>query len=88
MTSPLRAVHDEHYAMRRYDAYCELMAKADPIDLPARGRHYVCAGDPARRETLKRYFANAWVRHRMQAYGEDVSIVSVRRSPLRLVKRA
>lgn len=72
----------------RYDAYCELLALPDPNDLPARTRSYVYAGDPHRRERLKLELERAYLRHRKADYGtESAEIVSVRRSPLRLLKR-
>ncbi len=72
----------------KYDAYVALLAAPDLPCLPARTRHYVCAGDPHRRETLKTYFERAYLRHRKADYGtEAAEIISVRRSPLHLVGR-
>ena len=65
----------------RYDAYCALRDLPDPADLPARTRRYIFAGDPHRRERLKRELELAWLRHRMAEHGEQAEIVSVRRSP-------
>lgn len=72
----------------RYNAYCALLAQPDPSDLPARTRSYKFAGDPHRRERLKLELERAYLRHRKADYGtESAEIVSVRRSPLRLLKR-
>lgn len=74
--------------IRRYDALRALLAQADPIDLPTRARRYTYAGDPARRDRLKRDLEYAYLRHRMVEAGEDAEIVCVRRASLRLVKSA
>jgi hypothetical protein len=72
----------------RYDALVALLALPDPIDLPARARHYVCAGDPLRRDQLKIECERAYLRHRRAEYGDETSIISVRRFPRRLVRHA
>lgn len=64
----------------RYDALVTLLGLPDPPELPKRGRRYVYAGDPLRRDRLKRDLERAWVRWRMQEAGkEDAAIVCVRR---------
>ena len=73
--------------MRRYEAYVLLLAQPDPTDLPARGSHYTYAGDPRRRDRLKRELSCAYLRHRIAEAGrEETTIGAVRRvSRLRLV---
>ena len=72
----------------RYDALRALLALPDPVDLPVRTRRYTQAGDTAKQDRLKRDLAAAYVQYQMQAYGDDGTIVSVRRFSLRLVRRA
>lgn len=71
----------------RYDAYRELLSRPDLPCLPARLLAWKFAGDPARREALKRDLARAYVEHRKSAFKDEGSIISVRRSPLRLVQK-
>lgn len=72
----------------RYDAYCDLLSRPDLPCLPARGKHWLCARDPLRNpETLKRDLAREYVEHRKSVFKDEGSIISVRRSPLRLVQK-
>lgn len=71
----------------RYSAFCRLLAMPDAPDLPSRGRRYTQPGTTAR-DTLKLHLERAYVRHRMQDAGrEGGEIVSIRRWPLRLLRR-
>lgn len=71
----------------RYDSFCALMASPDPPDLPVRRHHRTYGGDPARKDRIKWELAAAYVGHRMQLHGQQDAVVSVRRHPLRLVKK-
>ena len=73
--------------VERYDAYRALLAKEDPPGLPRRARRYLLAGDPLKRDRIKLELERAYVRHRMLDAGHEAVIVSVRRMPLRLVRR-
>ena len=69
----------------RYAAFVRLLALADPLDLPVRGRRFTQPGKPGK-DARKLHYERSWVRHRMAEAGREESvIVSVRRSPLRLV---
>jgi hypothetical protein len=73
----------------RYDAFCALLALPDDPALPPRERRDVFAGDPNRRETLKRAAERAYLRWRHLDAGRDESaVVSVRRGvTLKLAQR-
>jgi hypothetical protein len=76
-------------AMDRYDALVTLLARPDLPCLPKRGRRYVYAGDPRRRERLKRDLAAAYLAYRRRDYvGDEGQIVCVRRTRLRVIRRA
>ena len=71
----------------RYDAFVALLALADPPDLPIRGRRFTQPGKLGK-DARKLHYERSWLRHRMADLGKEESmIVSVRRSPLRLVAR-
>lgn len=73
----------------RQDALRQLLARADPPDLPHRGRRYTYAGNPVLQDALKQELERAYIRHRLQAAGViEESIGAVRRYALRLVQRA
>lgn len=69
------------------DAFAQLLAQSDLPCLVGRGKRYLQAGDPHRRERLKRELAAAWLSWRLEDYRDGSEILSLRRSPLRLVKR-
>ncbi len=77
-----------HPVPERYDALCALCALPDPADLPQRSHHCTCAGNAARKDRIKRELAAAYVAYRMQEHGDEAIVIKVRRSPLRLVRRA
>lgn len=67
-----------------------LLNTPDDPDLVGRGRHFVCARDPRQHpdDILKRLDV-AYAQWRKQDYGQDISrVVSVRRQPLKIVRRA
>jgi hypothetical protein len=82
-----QADNDTDPAHQRYDALCALCALPDAADLPPRGNHCTCSGNAAAKDRVKRELAGAYVAYRMQQRGEEATIVSVRRSPLQLVRR-
>lgn len=76
--------------MTRVEALIALLALPDPSDLRGRGYHYTYARDPRRDpEEIKRDLGTAYVTHRRQEHGADIScVVSVRRWPaLKMVRK-
>ena len=73
--------------MTRFEAMRALLDLPDDPYLPPRARRYVQAGDPLRRDAIKLNLERAWLRHRAQQLGEEAEIVSVRRTPIRLVRK-
>lgn len=76
----------------RYDSFVALLRQPDPSDLIGRGSRDTCARDPRRDpDVIKRDLGIAYVEHRRQErqFDGDIScIVSLRRRPLLLMKRA
>lgn len=73
----------------RLAAFVALLAQPDPPEL-ARGYRYTQPRDPRRDpDMIKRDLGTAYVAHRRQDRGADLScVVSVRRQPLAIVRRA
>ena len=71
----------------RYDSLCALLALADPPDLPPRRHQRTYEGEPSLKDRIKWELAVAYVGHRMQAHAQQDAAGSVRRLPLRLVKK-
>ena len=71
----------------RYESLCALMALADPPDLPRRRHHRTYEGELSLKDRIKWELATAYVGHRMQMHGPQDAAGSVRRHPLRLVKK-
>jgi hypothetical protein len=70
----------------RLEAYRALLALPDEDGL---SRRYTYTVPGARnRDAVKRKLALAWLAHRLQDAAPECAIVSVRRFPLHLVKRA
>lgn len=71
-------------------ALARLLADEDLPCLPPRSRRYVQPGleSLAARQRLKRTYARAWLEFRLESAGRfESEVVSVRRQPLRLVRR-
>jgi len=71
----------------QYESLSALLALPDPPDLPPRRHHRTHEGELSRKDHIKWELAAAYVGHRMQLHGAEDSVVSVRRLPLRLVKK-
>lgn len=48
----------------RFDAFVQLLAQPDPVDLPHRGHVMRCEGDPDRRETRLPGIVTGWLQRR------------------------
>lgn len=75
----------------RRAALAQLLALPDPSDLIGRGYRYTLGPDPLRDpDVIKRDLGTAYVTHRRQDYGADIScVVTVRRYPkLHLLRQA
>ena len=71
------------------DLLIRLIELPDPPALPHRGYKYTYPGDSRRKDEIKRDLGTAYVEHRRQDAGQDIScVVSVRRQLLKLVKCA
>lgn len=76
-------------ALARQHALVALLALPDPPELTGRGYHYTVARDPRRDpDLIKRDLGTAYVAWRRQDHADGSGVVSVRRHPLQLVKRA
>lgn len=78
----------------RATALMTVLSRPDPPDLlgiagEPRGYRYTCAGNPLKRELIKRDLGMAYVQWRMHDAGRDISkVISVFRTRLRVVRRA
>lgn len=69
------------------EALIKLLKQPDPPDI-IRRYHYTCAG-ASNKDEIKHNLGTAYVTHRRQDAGQDIScVISVRRRPLKLVRRA
>ena len=71
----------------RYESLSTLLAMPDPPDLPPRRHRRTFEGELSRKDRIKWELAAAYVGHRMQLHAAFDAVVSVRRLPLRLVKK-
>jgi hypothetical protein len=71
----------------RHESFCALLALHDPRDLPPRRHHRTYPGDAVANDRIKWELAAAYVAHRMQTHAEQDAVVSVRRSPIHLLKK-
>ncbi len=49
---------------KRFDAFVQLLAQPDPVDLPRRGHILRCEGDPDRRSTRLPGILMGWLQQR------------------------
>jgi len=54
-----------------FDAFAQMLARPDPVDLPRRTHIYRCEGDPDRRETRLPGILMAWLQRRHLAIDSD-----------------
>jgi hypothetical protein len=78
---------DNFHGDLRYESLSTLLAMPDPPDLPPRRHYRTHEGELSRKDQIKWELAAAYVGHRMQSHAALDSVVSVRRLPLRLVKK-
>ena len=72
----------------QYESLSALLAMPDPPDLPPRRHHRTYEGELSRKDRIKWELAAAYVGHRMLMRGQQDAVVSsVKRLPLRLVKK-
>jgi hypothetical protein len=62
-----------------FEAFEELMARADPTDLPPRTHVFWCEGDPNRRATRLPGILMGWLQRRHLAVDAEVPLASARR---------
>jgi hypothetical protein len=78
---------DDFHGDSRYESLNTLLAMPDPPDLPPRRHHLTYEGELSRRDHIKWELAASYVGHRMQLHAAQDAVVSVKRLPLRLVKK-
>jgi hypothetical protein len=79
----MNELHDEI----QYESLSALLAMPDPPDLPPRRHHRTHEGEVSRKDHIKWELAAAYLGHRLQMHAPQDAAVSVRRLPLRLVKK-
>ena len=72
----------------RLQAFSQMLAEPDPLDLARRGHVLRCAGDPDRRETRLPGILTAWLQHRHLSIDVEVPPAKAVRARTRFARPA
>ena len=64
----------------RFDAFVQLLAQPDPVDLPHRGHIWRCEGDPDRRATRLPGILSGWLQRRHLQVDVEEPLAPARRN--------
>ena len=71
-----------------FEAFEQLLARADPADLPPRTHVYWCEGDPDRRATRLPGILMGWLQRRHLEIDREQPVASATRTPKRRLRLA
>jgi hypothetical protein len=71
-----------------FEAFEQLLARADPTDLPPRTHVYFCDGDPDRRATRLPGILMGWLQRRHLEIDREPPVASATRTPKRRIRLA